>query len=276
MRPLFACDLDRTLIYTVRSAALGSDRDEAETDGLRCVERVHGEPYSYVAEEVPDLLRRLRELCEFVPVTTRSRGQYRRVELFRGRHQPEWAVCANGGHLLYRGRPDGDWHRTMIDRVSATGVDHGEVARRLARLGGWVTSARVADSVFAYALVDVGAADEGAIADLAAWLDEQGWVLSRQGRKLYAAPAGLDKGTAVEEVRRRIGATRVGAAGDSILDQLMLDRADFSVRPPHGELALIAHPADVIVAVPGIAAGAEVLRAAIAWAEVSRREVEVR
>lgn len=278
MTPLFACDLDRTLIYTVRSAALGSANDEADQSamGLRCVERVHDEPLSYVTEDVPGLLRRLRELCVFVPVTTRSRGQYRRVDLFTGPNEPEWAVCANGGHLLHRGRPDVDWHRRMADRLDATSADPGEVARRIAALGDWVTRSRVADGLFAYALVDVSAAQDEPIADLAAWLDERGWVLSRQGRKIYAAPAGVDKWEAVEEVLRRTGASQVGAAGDSILDRALLDRADFSVRPPHGELDIIGHPTDIVVAAPGAAAGAAILRAAIDWAGEHARPAEAR
>ncbi|MGH9226130.1 MAG: HAD family hydrolase [Acidimicrobiales bacterium] len=276
MTSLFACDLDRTLIYTVRSAALGSGRDTAETNGLRCVEWVHGEPLSYVTADVPGLLRQLSDVCRFVPVTTRSRGQYRRVELFTGRHQPEWAVCANGGHLLHRGRPDTDWHRMMSERLAATSADPGEVARRLAGLGDWVTRSRVADGLFSYALVDVAASEDEPVAELAHWLQERGWVLSRQGRKIYAAPAGVDKWAAVAEVCRRTGATRVAAAGDSILDQVLLDRADFSIRPPHGELAATRHPVDLVVVPSGVAAGAAILRAALAWVDDYVREAELR
>ena len=284
MTSLFACDLDRTLIYTVRSAALGSGREESDAtglrgpnamDGLRCVERALGEPLSYVTADVPALIRRLAELCVFVPVTTRSRGQYRRVDLFTGATQPEWAICANGGHILYRGRPDTGWYRRMSERLAATGIDAGEVARRLAGLGDWVTKARVAEGLFAYAIVEVAAAEAEPVAELATWLHDGGWVLSWQGRKMYAAPAGVDKWEAVEEVARRTGATRIGAAGDSVLDQILLDRADFSIRPPHGELETAGHPVDLVVPVPGVAAGAAILGAAIEWARNDVRQAEV-
>ena len=273
MTALFACDLDRTLIYTVRSVALGGEREAGDGAGLQCIERSHGEPISYVTVDVPGLLRRLQRLCAFVPVTTRSRGQYRRVELFTGRdRQPEWAVCANGGHILHNGKPDHAWHRAMADRLEATSAEPGEVARRIAALGDWVTNSRVADSLFAYALLDLSRAEDEPIADLGGWLHERGWVMSRQGRKLYAAPAGVDKWEAVTEVRRRAGATRLGAAGDSILDRILLDRADFSVRPPHGELDLAGYEAAVVVAVAGVRAGAAILRAAIGWVGDYRRD----
>ena len=283
---LFACDLDRTLIYTARSVALRRKGDVAEPappalDALVCVERVHGEPLSFATAAVPGLLQQLGRHCRVVPVTTRSRGQYRRVELFTGANQPEWAVCANGGHLLHWGKPDQAWYRAMVDCLDASSAGPGEVARRLIALGDWVTGSRVADGLFAYALVDRAVAGAGAgaaagaeaIADaidsLVEWLDERGWVLSLQGRKIYAAPVGLDKWTAVQEVARRTGATHIAAAGDSILDRALLDGADFSVRPPHGELEAIGYPADVIVPVAGVVAGTDVLLAAIAWAEAN-------
>jgi hydroxymethylpyrimidine pyrophosphatase-like HAD family hydrolase len=60
--------------------------------------------------------------------------------------------------------------------------------------------------------------------------------VSLQGRKLYLLPAVLDKAPAVAEVAARIGAARVVAGGDSLLDEGMLRRADAGIHPAHGEL----------------------------------------
>jgi hypothetical protein len=46
----------------------------------------------------------------------------------------------------------------------------------------------------------------------------------------------------------------------------MLEGADFAIRPPHGELEVVGCPVDVLVSDTGVAAGAGVLAAAIAWA----------
>lgn len=264
--PLFACDLDRTLIYSLEAAGLGTGGGLVDPSTLHCVELLDDEPLSYVMPEVPALLRRLSDICRFLPVTTRTIRQYRRIDLFAGELAPEWAVCANGGHLLWWGRPDDGWHRSMGRILADTGVEPDDVAHRMAALGDWVARARVADELFVYAVVDLERADSAAIDHLGEWLDGQGWQLSRQGRKIYAAPVGVEKWAAVDEVRDRTGATRVGAAGDSILDRVMLDRANFSVRPPHGELEVVGHRADLVLPVAGVEAGAAVLAAAIAWA----------
>lgn len=266
---LFACDLDRTLIFSLEAAALGAGPGPVDPASLHCVELLDDEPLSYVTPEVPVLLRRLSELCTFVPVTTRSIRQYRRVDLFTGDRTPEWAVCANGGHLLWRGRPDVAWHRSMGRILAATGVDPRDVAGRLAALGDWCTRPRLADDLFVYAVVERERADGTRIAELGDWLGERGWLLSCQGRKLYATPVGLEKWTAVKEVGDRTGATRIGAAGDSLLDLRMLDGADYSVRPPHGELEVVGHTVDLVLPVTGVGAGAAVLAAGIAWAEPS-------
>ncbi len=263
---LFACDLDRTLIYSLAAAVLGGGYDPADPDALLCVELLDGRPISYVTPDVPSLLRVLSALCVFVPVTTRTVLQYRRIRLFADDCTPEWAICANGGHILHRGRPDASWHRSIVGIVADTGIDPQLVVRRMVALGDWVLNAKVADEVFGYAVVDLSRADAPAIAELGHWLGAHGWVLSRQGRKIYAAPAGVEKWAAVQEVRDRSGTLRVGAAGDSLLDRKLLERADFSVRPPHGELEVVGCPVDVLIADAGVKAGAGVLAAGIAWA----------
>jgi hydroxymethylpyrimidine pyrophosphatase-like HAD family hydrolase len=60
--------------------------------------------------------------------------------------------------------------------------------------------------------------------------------LSVQGRKAYVVPDSLTKEAALAEVVRRVGASRVVAAGDSLLDQGVLEYADVAIRPAHGEL----------------------------------------
>jgi hypothetical protein len=90
-------------------------------------------------------------------------------------------------------------------------------------------------------------------------------VVSVQGRKLYAVPRPLLKSAAVAEVRARVGAPAVFAAGDSLLDRDLLAAADRSLRPAHGELHALGAPADHVTATSGIEAGEELLRTVLAW-----------
>ncbi len=78
---------------------------------------------------------------------------------------------------------------------------------------------------------------------------------------MYLLPAILDKAAAVTEVARRLGARRVIAGGDSLLDERMLRTADAGIHPAHGELHVTgftaAHCRSTIGS--GAAAGDEIL-----------------
>ncbi|MGQ0616575.1 MAG: hypothetical protein ACT4PW_06220 [Acidimicrobiia bacterium] len=231
---------------------------------MTAVEYLDGSPLSYMTVRALDLLRRLRAVVDVVPVTTRSLAQYRRVELFHGPLTPTYAVAANGGHLLHDGEPDLGWYESVRAAVARSCADAATVADHLAEFGrAWAHRARVADGLFVYSVVDRAAIPARDLRQLDDWLAASGWELSVQGRKLYAVPGPLGKWRAVEEVVRRTGATVVVAAGDSLLDRDMLDRADFSLRPPHGELATARYGCDVVTSSGGILAAEELLEAVL-------------
>ena len=189
---------------------------------------------SFLTAAAHRLLCELAAAASFVPVTTRTLAQYRRVEL--GVPVP-YAVAANGGHLLVDGRLDAGWARAVRARLGAAKLGLADVSRRAAKLAdpAWVRTVRVADDLFVYLV----AHDRERIPDLgelAAWLGEGGWTMSVQGRKVYLVPATLTKSAALAEVRRRCGNPPLAAAGDSVLDREMLEAADAAVRPAHGEL----------------------------------------
>jgi hypothetical protein len=275
-RPLFATDLDRTLIYSAAAAGLGAEAGEEDVaaadplEGAVGVEVYDGRTISYVTAGFPALLRALAERCDVVPVTTRTRQQHARITLFDERG-PEWAIVANGGHLLHHGEPDAAWEAAARQRIAHTvRADLDAVAAHVGEAAApWIDHVRRADDFFAYTLVDRAAMPLGAAEELAGWLGERGWRLSVQGRKLYAVPAALSKGAAVRELADRLGSTTVLAAGDSLLDQELLDVADIAIRPAHGELATAGYPARVVTQASGIVAGEEIL--GVVAALLSRR-----
>ncbi|MBI0319957.1 HAD family hydrolase, partial [Streptomyces javensis] len=79
MSVLVASDLDRTLIYS--AAALGLEMPDAEAPRLLCVETYQGKPLSYLTETAAGLLAELVRTSVFVPTTTRTVEQYRRIRL---------------------------------------------------------------------------------------------------------------------------------------------------------------------------------------------------
>jgi len=230
MTVLLASDLDRTLVYSAAAMGLGLP----VTDPV-CVEIHKGREVSFIS---PRALKRLTELSRevpFVPTTTRSRRQYRRIR-FPG-VEVEYAVTTNGGTLLVDGEPCEDWTRE-VDRHLAGVASYTEGEARLATVFDrpWVRKHRNVEDRFTYAVFDVATAPQEWFAELQAAGDELGWVVSVQGRKVYVIPEGLSKEAALAEVARRLGVRTIAAAGDSLLDRGILEYADLALRPAHGEL----------------------------------------
>jgi hydroxymethylpyrimidine pyrophosphatase-like HAD family hydrolase len=229
---LVACDLDQTLIYSRNAFRLPAG---VQTPELLTVEYLDGEPLSYVTARASEGLLELAAASTLVPVTTRTLEQYRRVDLgITGRY----AIAANGGHLIDGEEPDPVWTQRVNARLAASGRPLEEVrslALELAENGSWVRTVRDADGFFIY-LVATARELIPDLSELGSELARDGWTLSVQGRKVYLVPAALTKEAALAEVIDRVGTTRLAAAGDSLLDRGMLARADFAIRPCHGEL----------------------------------------
>jgi hydroxymethylpyrimidine pyrophosphatase-like HAD family hydrolase len=259
-RVLVASDLDRTLIYSAAALALAMPDEHAPR--LLCVEVHESRPLSYLTETAGRLLRELADTVRFVPTTTRTRKQYRRISLPVG--EPQYAICANGGHLLVDGRTDHDWAADMRRRLADGSAPLAEIRAHLAATADpeWLRKERIAEDLFAYLVVDRERLPLNWVKDLAAWAEPLGWTVSLQGRKIYAVPGPLTKSAALAEVVRRTGAGHVLAAGDSLLDADLLLAADIGWTPGHGELADAGWtvPHVTALATVGVAAGEEILR----------------
>ncbi|MFE3497786.1 HAD family hydrolase [Streptomyces sp. NPDC059175] len=258
--PLVASDLDRTLIYS--PAALQLQMPDAQAPRLLCVEVHEGKPLSFMTEAAAGMLAALGRTALFVPATTRTRKQYRRIHL--PGPAPRFAICANGGHLLVDGVSDRDWQRTVSARLARECASLAEVRSHVLAVAdpAWLLKERVAEDLFAYVVVERSLLPAGWTEELAAWAGPKGWTVSLQGRKVYAVPKPLTKSAALREVVRRTGAEQVLAAGDSLLDADLLMAAGHAWRPGHGELADEGWTAQHVTALAerGVLAGEEILR----------------
>lgn len=270
-----ASDLDRTLIYSRAALALGG-RGVQGSSAVVCVEYLNGEPLSFMTSDTAASLRELGQIAVFVPVTTRTREQLARVSLPGPASQ--YAIAANGGFLLVDGRECPDWTARVTAVLAATGAPLEVVWHHLRSvcLPEFTRKVREADGLFCYAVIERRLLPAGFVPELDAWAAERGWVLSLQGSKLYLVPRALTKGAAVSEVARRVGASVILAAGDSLLDAEMLEGADLGIHPGHGELADTGWAADNVVKTPkvGVQAGEQIatwlLQAAVAACADSR------
>ena len=257
--PLVACDLDRTLIYSSRAFWLETPDEGAPK--IVVSEVYQGAPLSFMTRAAEQILLDLTAVSTFVPVTTRTVAQYSRVQL--PGPVPRFAITTNGGTILSDGEPDAAWTAHLQSRLSAEAAPLTEVRALLddATAAEWILRAHTAEDLFTYAIIDRDLMPEGWITDLHAQCEALGWTVSVQGRKLYCVPRAINKSEALTEVRRRLGDPAVLAAGDSLLDQGMLEAADFAIRPAHGELEEAGFFASnlTVTTAKGILAGEELL-----------------
>jgi hypothetical protein len=253
---LVATDLDRTVVHSARAAG------PVGPGPVLCLERHAGVPTAMLTRRTAAALAALARRAVWVPATTRSAAQYARLGL-GGRLgvTPRHVVAACGGVLLVDGVPDPAW-ASRVERLLADAAPRAEVvdvlARHLARLpAGAAGPVRDADGVLL--VVRVPAPAEW-LAGLAAACDARGWRVAVHGAKVHVLPRGLGKGVAVGEVRRRIGATRLLAAGDSPLDADLLRAADAGIQPRDGRLHASGWGADhvAVTAGTGLRAGEEI------------------
>lgn len=261
---MVACDLDRTLIYSANSMDLQCS--DSSAPALVVAEVYEGAPLSFMTRTAWNILERLVQEAIFVPVTTRTVQQFRRVNI-PGRDRG-YAVTTNGAVLLRDGIPDPEWTEIIQDSVRANCAPLQEVhdrllgtAKPLAILRG-----RVAEDTFVYCIVNREELSADYLEELSGWCNERGWTTSLQGRKLYCVPSPVTKEAALTEIRRRGGVDVLLAAGDSRLDAGMLQLADVASRPAHGELHQDAFQlANLrVTSATGIMAGEEILNFAAA------------
>lgn len=251
-----ACaDLDRTLIYSANALALAGP--DAGLPSLLCVELYRARPLSFLTSAAATSLELLSRTAALVPTTTRTPEQYARVRL--PGPPPAYAICANGGSLLVDGEEDASWSASVRKRVSECAPLLDVHDRVQARSGDFTLSVRTASDLFVYTVVERDRLPEGWVEELAAWCGERGWTVSLQGRKVYCLPAPLTKSAAAREVASRTDASRLLAAGDSLLDTELLEIADAAVRPAHGELEERGHTGTAVTSTTGVLAGEEIV-----------------
>lgn len=214
---VFHADLDNTLIYSYKRD-IGSEK--------RCVEVYQGREISFMTEQTYQLLREVSRKFLFVPTTTRTEEQYRRIDLGVG--VPEYALVCNGGVLLKDGKEDVSWYQETMASIQASAEELGRAERLMAEDESRSFEVRDIRHLF---LFTKSSQPEKTAMRLKDALDPSLVSVFTNGVKVYVVPVELDKGKAVRRLRRRLQPELVLAAGDSLFDVPMLAAADIGFAP---------------------------------------------
>lgn len=254
---MIASDLDRTLIYSKRAISeLGGDARRV----LKPVESKEGKWLSFMTESSFAALKKLCHQHLFVPVTTRTEAQFRRIAIFHEELSVTYAVTTNGAVILEHGEPISEWTERISSKLKLEAAAQGELLSILDMEGVDIQGERreVEHFFFYYLLKNpISMSDKKKIVELAAPL---GWRVSIQGRKLYFIPKAVNKGDALQFICEKEGQPPAVGAGDSILDWDFLKHCSLRLVPLHGELVREADNSDfMITEKKGLLAAEEIL-----------------
>lgn len=216
-RVLFASDLDKTLIHSYKVAEPGDI----------CVENDGQKPLSYMSAASHAKLQEIQDACTFAAITTRSLAQYRRLRLFR-KHPPQYAIVANGAHLIVGGQADPHWFEDTKRLIRPAMQEMERGMNLLLSDCDRCFEARLVDDAFLFTKSnDI----EKSMSALKTRLDLQKVRVLNHGEKLYIIPSALHKGAALKRLTRILPASYVVCAGDSEFDLPMLAEADLAFVP---------------------------------------------
>ncbi|MGE6631944.1 HAD family hydrolase [Bacillus sp. NPDC077027] len=253
MRQAFASDLDRTLIFSHRML-----NQYVSQGTYELIEMLDGRALSYISTQTKKHLLTIHQAGWFIPVTTRTTAQYKRITFLQNELRPEFAVTTNGGCILQNGEPLKEWE-ALIDQRLAGCMPIREMLRAISELpvSRWVKRTRTADGRFLYLIMEDEHVPHIPLTELIKWGNERGWQVSLQGRKLYFIPQPLNKWTAVAYIKEQLQLDKVYSAGDSLLDYDLIQQADVGFAPAHGEV-LEHHPSLRATTAFGMAAADEI------------------
>ena len=206
---ILACDLDNTLIHSYKKFR----------DGDICVEIYDGHEQSFISPEALDLLKKISAQIFFVPITTRSITQYRRI-FWTKDFSPNVAVVANGAYLLNGDRQEIFLRDVVDEKISA----ELETLRESFSTDTRFNICRIVDESFLF----LRCRDD---LDAAEIFFETNLTVQHTGKKIYLFPPKLNKGTALKRLTEKFSADEVFAAGDSEIDLPMLEVADVAFAP---------------------------------------------
>lgn len=214
---VFCSDLDNTLIYSYKHE-IGDDR--------QCVEVYQDREVSFMTERSVELLRQVNGGLCFVPVTTRTMEQYRRIRLSVG--EPSYALVCNGGILLVNGGIDREWYEESLRMAEDSRTEIEKAAGFLEQEEDRCFEVRNIQELF---LFTKSGQPLKTVERLKEVLDLSRVDVFSNGMKVYVVPVRLNKGDAVRRLKKRLGACFVIAAGDSEFDIPMLREADLAFLP---------------------------------------------
>ena len=238
---ILGTDLDRTIIFSEKFIKANNKQDWK--DNHICLEHYNGKPLSYVTKETFNYLYNLLEdpyeKNTFIPITTRSIEQFKRINLISNF---PYAITNNGGVILKYGKPIKEWTDFINSQKKRLKVSYKEIVNLYANNPEvYEKEGKLVDGLFLF--VKIKDLDENKTAiflkDLESKLLNTGWTFTLQGKKLYIIPEYIRKDKALFYLinsHLKEYSNVVLTAGDGKLDLDLIEFGDINFVPINSEV----------------------------------------
>lgn len=208
-------DLDKTLIFSHN--CMSSDN--------YCVEYKGDKPLSYMTQAGALKFKKISDHIKIIPVTARSREQYDRIK-FPYEVKPDMAVICNGADILINSKIDPHWHDISARIAAECDNEFSKSRQLLESISDRYFDIRIVDGAFLFTKCHNSKQIQQLLMNTVHNLETD--VLTN-GDKLYVIPKKINKGLAVDRIRQMYHDEVIIAAGDSLFDVSMLNKADLAI-----------------------------------------------
>jgi hydroxymethylpyrimidine pyrophosphatase-like HAD family hydrolase len=219
-----------------------------------------------MTNESVEILKGLHENLLFVPITTRTEEEYKRVIPISAL-KPKFAIVANGGKILVDGEEDLEWKNHVLHTIKNMPFSLSDVHELFFTLTShdYFNREKLSDDLFWMLRLEDEKNGLEIVKKTKPVLNSHGYEVMITGRKIYIVPTELTKWKALEFLINKTDTTFTIAAGDSLMDLEMLTHADIGITPKHGEIVLENRvPSNTIVTTSeGVLAGLEIVELAL-------------
>lgn len=238
---LLGTDLDRTIIFSEKFIEQHNKQDWK--DNHICLEHYNGKPLSYVTKETFNYLYNLLESPydknTFIPITTRSIEQFKRINLISNF---PYAITNNGGVILKYGKPIKEWTDFINSQKEKLKVSYQEIIDLYTNNPEvYEKEGKLVDELFLFIKIkDLNKNKvESFLKDLESKLLNTGWTFTLQGKKLYIIPEYIRKDRALLYLinnHLKEFSNIVITAGDGKLDLDLIEFGDINFVPINSEV----------------------------------------
>lgn len=225
-------DLDRSIIYSSKFL----NNDFSQLDKLD-IEIYNGKNISYISKNTIEYIKKIKSIYEFIPTTTRTIEQFKRIDFQNYGIDFKYAITSNGGNILINGVKDLEYKKIIDEKLKdcldiSKMIDLFEPLRKIKG----IEKFRVAEDLFFYIVIDKEVFDIKELDDFIKDIKEHKWDVYISGRKIYFLPEVVKKSTAIKYLCEKFSYNETFAIGDSTMDEDMLNLCENSYILKHGDL----------------------------------------